>query len=168
MIFNFFENPRFKDVDPICVALHCGISSATCVADPACSKVLGCLTGCAGQPDEAACQFVCQWQYGKNNQHYLDLLKCMADNHCLTMQPDGICYGDSVDTDATVTTLDQVRFFCRKFCLFTVYVHNEKSWTAGSFFQVKFRSSITSDLHRSPGFEHFQNFGEHFRLLTHQ
>ena len=48
-----------------------------------------------GKPDEAACQFVCQWQLGKDNEKYLNLLSCMAENKCLSMQPDGECLGDS-------------------------------------------------------------------------
>ena len=58
-------------------------------------KVLACLTGCFGQDDEAACQFICQWELGQANEKYLNLLKCMAEHGCLSMQPDGICLGDS-------------------------------------------------------------------------
>ena len=58
-------------------------------------KVLACMTGCFGQDDEAACQFICQWELGQANEKYLNLLKCMAEHGCLSMQPDGICLGDS-------------------------------------------------------------------------
>ena len=58
-------------------------------------KVLTCMTGCFGQDDEAACQFICQWELGQANEKYLNLLKCMAEHGCLSMQPDGICLGDS-------------------------------------------------------------------------
>ena len=54
-------------------------------------KVLSCMTGCFGQPDEAACQFICQWELGQSNEKYLKLLTCMGENGCLTMQPDGVC-----------------------------------------------------------------------------
>ena len=53
------------------------------------------MTGCFGQDDEAACQFICQWELGQANEKYLNLLKCMAEHGCLSMQPDGICLGDS-------------------------------------------------------------------------
>ena len=56
-------------------------------------QVLTCMSGCFGQEDEAACQFICQWENGRENQKYLDLLSCMGQNGCLSMQPDGICLG---------------------------------------------------------------------------
>ena len=34
----------------------------------------------------------------------------MGDNQCLSMDPDGICYGDAEKTDQTVDTIDQVTF----------------------------------------------------------
>ena len=63
---------------------------------PMCTvQVLTCMSGCFGQDDEAACQFICQWELGQANQKYLNLLKCMGEHHCLSMQPDGICFKDS-------------------------------------------------------------------------
>jgi hypothetical protein len=29
---------------------------------------------CTGQEGEAACQFVCQWQFGRENENYLTLV----------------------------------------------------------------------------------------------
>merc|ERR1719282_217153 len=86
------------DVDGLCVTLHCGIQSGACFLDGDCAKVLTCMSGCFGQEDEAACQFICQWELGQANQKYLNLLKCMGEHHCLSMQPDGICFKDSSDT----------------------------------------------------------------------
>ena len=63
---------------------------------------------CGGQPGEAACQFVCQYQFGRENQKYLNLLTCMGDNSCLSMEPDGVCYGDADKTDQTISSFDQV------------------------------------------------------------
>jgi ferredoxin len=63
---------------------------------------------CDGTEGAAACQFVCQWQYGRNNEKYLKLVTCMGDNHCLSMDPDGVCYGDADKTVQTVTEIDQV------------------------------------------------------------
>jgi hypothetical protein len=57
-------------------------------------QVLTCMSGCFGLEDEAACQFVCQWEFGQSNEKYLKLLECMSDNGCLSMQPDGVCLGD--------------------------------------------------------------------------
>ena len=62
---------------------------------------------CTGE-GAAACQFVCQWEFGRNNEKYLNLLSCMGDNHCLTMDPDGICFGDADKTLQTVESIDQV------------------------------------------------------------
>ena len=56
---------------------------------------MSCITGCFGNPDEAACQFICQWEFGQSNEKYGKLLTCMGENGCLTMQPDGLCLGDS-------------------------------------------------------------------------
>merc|ERR1719412_3291358 len=67
------------------------------------------MSSCMGQPDEAACQFVCQWELGQTNQHYLDLLTCMGQNKCLSMQPDGICLGGPSDTTTEITSLDQIQ-----------------------------------------------------------
>ena len=53
------------------------------------------MSGCFGQPDEAACQFICQWELGQTNEKYLKLLTCMGENGCITMQPDGVCLGSS-------------------------------------------------------------------------
>ena len=63
---------------------------------------------CEGKEGVAACQFVCQWQFGRENEHYLSLLTCMGDNQCLSMDPDGICFGTAEESDQTITTIDQV------------------------------------------------------------
>ena len=52
------------------------------------------MSGCFGQDDEAACQFLCQWEGGKDNEKYLKLITCMGENHCLSQQDDGICFKD--------------------------------------------------------------------------
>jgi len=98
-----------RDVDGVCVALHCGLQSTACALDGDCSKVLSCMTGCFGQPDEAACQFICQWELGQSNEKYLKLLTCMGENGCLTMQPDGVCLSSASDTTTEITSLDQIQ-----------------------------------------------------------
>jgi len=100
---------KVKDVDAICVAVNCGLQSTACALDVNCAKVLACMTGCFGQDDEAACQFICQWELGQANEKYLNLLKCMAEHGCLSMQPDGICLGDSSDTTNEITTMDSIQ-----------------------------------------------------------
>jgi len=97
------------DVDGLCVTLHCGIQSGACFLDGDCAKVLTCMTGCFGQEDEAACQFICQWENGRENQKYLDLLSCMGQNGCLSMQPDGICLGTADDTTSEITDLESIQ-----------------------------------------------------------
>jgi len=100
---------RTGDVDGLCVTLNCGVQSTSCFLDSECAKVLTCMTGCFGQPDEAACQFICQWELGQTNEKYLKLLTCMGENGCLTMQPDGVCLGSASDTTSEITSLDQIQ-----------------------------------------------------------
>lgn len=70
-------------------------------------KVLSCMTGCFGQPDEAACQFICQWELGQTNEKYLKLLTCMGENGCLTMQPDGVCLSSARYSSNIVNLVDK-------------------------------------------------------------
>jgi hypothetical protein len=46
-----------------------------------------------------------------NSRHknFFDINSSMGDNQCLSMDPDGICYGDAEKTDQTVATIDQVK-----------------------------------------------------------
>jgi hypothetical protein len=45
----------------------------------------------------------------------------MGDNQCLSMDPDGICYGDAEKTDQTVATIDQVKLAG------SVFIHLKKA-----------------------------------------
>ena len=65
------------------------------------------MTGCFGQPDEAACQFICQWELGQTNEKYLKLLTCMGENGCLTMQPDGVCLSSARYSSNIVNLVDK-------------------------------------------------------------
>ena len=62
----------------ICIALHCALESAACVADAACLETLQCMVGCEDRPDVSQCQFECEMTLGINNDVFVTLLQCMA------------------------------------------------------------------------------------------
>ena len=76
------KRPEFglhtEDNPGICIALHCALESAACVADPACLETLECMIGCEGEPDVSQCQFECEMTLGINSEVFVTLMQCMA------------------------------------------------------------------------------------------
>jgi len=100
---------QFKASPEVCLALHCAIQTGTCYLDSDCKKVLECLQGCVGRPDESPCQFECETTLGNGNQKFESLLQCMADNSCFPeVPPDGKCLAEDDQTVQTLTDLKQV------------------------------------------------------------
>jgi hypothetical protein len=93
----------------ICIALHCGLQVGSCVIDPQCFDALQCLTDCEGQEDEMQCQFECEMTLGNGNEHFENLLRCMAANGCFPEgPPDGLCLATEADTVQEITSIEDV------------------------------------------------------------
>ena len=57
----------------------------------------------------AGCAYTCEMTYGYENEYFLDEIKCLVNNGCLTQYPrDGICHGNDNDGIANLKSLDQV------------------------------------------------------------
>ena len=57
----------------------------------------------------AGCAYTCEMTHGYENEYFLDEIKCLVNNGCLTRYPrDGICHGNDNDGIANLKSLDQV------------------------------------------------------------
>ena len=59
----------------------------------------------------AGCAYTCEMTHGYENEEFLDEIKCLVNNGCLTNYPrDGICHGDDSHGIPNLKSLDQVRW----------------------------------------------------------
>ena len=75
--------------------------------------ILDCIEKCTSNERlarVAGCAYTCEMTYGYENEEFLDEIKCLVNNGCLTNYPrDGICHGDDSHGIPNLKSLDQVR-----------------------------------------------------------
>jgi len=92
-----------------CMTFHCALQIGACFFDQQCFDAIMCMQECDGRPDEFQCQFTCEMTLGMDNEHFSDLINCMAKNDCFPeVPPDGHCLAGPEDCVEGIEDFDTI------------------------------------------------------------
>jgi len=112
-LISFYEKPELTVYPLKCVLGACLGKTAKCFMDTNCRNTINCIEKCTSNERlerVAGCAYTCEMTHGYENEYFLDEIKCLVNNGCLTRYPrDGICHGNDNDGIANLKSLDQVK-----------------------------------------------------------
>jgi len=112
-LISFYEKPELTVYPLKCVLGSCLHITAKCFMNTNCRNTVNCIEKCTSNERlarVAGCAYTCEMTHGYENEEFLDEIKCLVNNGCLTNYPrDGICHGDDSHGIPNLKSLDQVK-----------------------------------------------------------
>lgn len=129
----------------ICIALHCSLAFAECVANTQCRNTIACNAKCVDKSNDQACNLLCELSVGYGSAVYKKSMQCMVDNHCIPKSnvTDGKCL---VTDDQTIQNLTDMHQVAGRWWILKGLNCGQPGWPAGfDFFPCQYDDFIPGE-----------------------